>query len=183
MIRWILYLVVLFVMSIVAFIVTPLLPLFREWREGPIDNNHSIAYGWRLPKWLFWFDTPDNPLTGDSHFRELNEMSYWSMVKWLYRNSLYGFKWSVLAAERPEGYVQVGTGDKRINRNNGIFGTYTARIVDTDYWQWKRVKPIGNTGYCTMLNFGWLLDDLDQKKCLFMFSPRICKIKIPQDQK
>ena len=173
MIRWIIYLLFSLFMQVVALFVTPLLPAFAYPRLGKVDNGNGEAVEPRLPKWLAWFDTTDNSLFGDKNWRNSHSGGYASMVMWLYRNSLYGLKWTVLAAPMTPIDV-VFDGDPKINRNNGHFGVL--RVKMDGYWQYKRVTPIGKTGYCWMLNFGWLLDDTDQDKALFMFSPRIVKI-------
>lgn len=171
--RWTIYLLVSFVMQLVALVITPLLPLFASPREGRSENGNVIAVGPRLPRWLAWFDTPDNDLYGDPKWRTSHDGGHWSQVGWLYRNSLYQFKWSVLSAPIDRFKVMFD-GDRLINRNNGHYGEL--RVKMGDYWQYKLVKPIGSTGYCWMLNFGWLLDDTSQDRALFMFSPRLVKI-------
>jgi len=173
MIRWLIYLLALFVMSVIAIFITPLLPLFARPRLGPIDNNHGQAVEPRLPNWLSWFDTPDNSLLGDASWKACHDGSYGSQVAWLYRNSLYGFKWGPIAAPMSE--PRIITGDPTINRNNGHYGILRIRMAG--YWQWKCVKPIGRTGRCWMINLGWMLDDADQKRALFMFSPRLVKLR------
>jgi len=82
-----------------TYFITPLLPLFIKRRDGFLNNKDSYGSGLRLPLWLSWFDTRDNPLTGDAKFLAKNKPSYFNMIKWLYRNSLYGFKWTVLALD------------------------------------------------------------------------------------
>ena len=173
MIRWIIYLLFSLFMQVVALFVTPLLPAFAYPRLGKVDNGNGEAVEPRLPKWLSWFDTPDNSLLGDNNWRNSHNGGYWSKVAWLYRNCIYYFKWSVLAAPM-DTYKILFDGDPKINRNNGRFGVL--RVSMGSYWQYKMVKPIGKTGYCWMLNFGWLLDDTSKDKALFMFSPRLVKI-------
>ena len=100
------------------------------------------------------------------------------MVAWLYRNSLYGFKWSALAAYVGDPILISFTGDPTVNRNNGSTGIFTAQY--RDYWQWKCVKKlVGNWGI--MFNFGWQLDEFLKSGqpgvALFQFSPRFVTIK------
>lgn len=171
MTRWILYLLASIPAQIVAWIVTPALPLFARPAFGFSNNASTAAIGPRLPPWLSWFDTPDNSLLGDANFANRHGGGYWSMVAWLYRNSLYGFKWTVLAA--PITQTTFITGDPSINYHIPRFGIMRAR--SGDFWQWKCVKPIGR--YCLVFNFGWLLDAPGQRLALFMFSPRIKKLK------
>lgn len=163
--RWIVYLLLSLVMQFIAWIITPILPLFAVKREGPLDNANSTGMGTRLPVWLSWFDTPDNPLEGDGNWHRAHpNTTYADMVGWLYRNSLYGFKWSILSAPMIK--------DARVI--NGMSPTWkapgTQYITMGDYWQWHTVRVIGP--WVVNLNFGWLLNDGDQPKALFMFSPR-----------
>lgn len=165
--RWPLYLLASFIMQVVAWIITPLLPLFKVSRVGPFDNNSQTKDAWRLPLWLSWFDTPDNGLCGDWNFIHKHfPCTHWSMVGWLYRNSLYGFKWSVLSAPM-DAPARVKTGQQAVGWLNPGF----QRITMNDYWQWHLVKTFGPV--TINLNFGWLLNDGDQPRALFMFSPRV----------
>lgn len=163
--RWFLYLLASLVMQVVALIITPILPLFARQRFGAWNNASEQRFGYRLPTWLSWFDTPDNALDGDYNWlKEHYPVSYWSMVGWLYRNSLYGFKWSVLSAPM----------DKEAREISGPSPTWInpgfQRITMGDYWQWHLVKLVGPV--TINFNFGWLLNDGDQPRALFMFSPR-----------
>ena len=173
------YLIVYILLQLLAWLVTPALPAFGRLKESvPIDNNSKLGVGTKLPKWLSWFDTPDNTLEGDNNFLAKNTPSYLSKVIWLYRNSLYGFKWTVLAAEVNNSTDIEYMGDPRVNRNNGVLGIFKATY--RDYWQYKIVrKLIGNYG--VMFNFGWQLDEFvksgESGKALFQFSPRFVKIK------
>lgn len=172
--RYFTYLVVYLVFQVFAWIITPLLPLFNESRLGPIDNANQVGIEPRLPRWLAWFDTPDNSLLGDNTWKQIHTNSYWSIVAWLYRNSLYGFKWTVLAASINTG--RIFDGNTQINYKGPIFGTL--KVTCGKYWQLKTVIPSKIfSGKCWVLNFGWLLDDVNQQKALFMFSPRLKRIK------
>lgn len=168
--RWLIYLILSLVMQVVAWIITPLLPFFSERRMGAWDNGNEQRLGFRLPLWLAWFDTPDNALDGDHNWLLGHcPVTYWSMVGWLYRNSLYGFKLSVLSAPI----------DKSLIVKQVIYVDWNApglqRISMGDYWQWHLVKRIGPL--LLNLNFGWLLNDASQARALFMCSPRfrICR--------
>ena len=172
--RWVWYLFVSLIMQVVAWIITPLLPAFASPRMGKSDNGNKEAVGPRLPWWLAWFDTPDNDLDGDHNWRKAHPAgSYRDHLRWLFRNSLYGFKWTVLAAPMDRDRV-VFDGDRTINYHTRQFGVL--RVSMGEYWQYKRVSPIA-FGWCLLMNFGWLLDDLDQPQALFMFSPRLVRTK------
>ena len=164
--RWTLYLLASLIMQVVAWIITPLLPLFAEYRYGPIDNNNAFANEPRLPNWLSWFMTVDNSLYGDNNWKSNHYYTkHWSMVAWLYRNSLYGFKWSVLSAPMNKDAREIH-GESPTWKTPGF-----QRIKMGDYWQWHLVRSIGP--FIVNLNFGWLLNDGDQERALFMFSPRL----------
>jgi hypothetical protein len=168
-------------MQALAYIITPALPLFKVVRAGPANNNGvTRVAGYRLPLWLSWFDTPDNPLTGDYKWfaRHGFGWSHWTMVAWLYRNSLYGFKRGPLAADVVIPSCIESFGNPAVNRNNGVTGVFRARYFG--YWQIKVVrKIIGNRGI--MFNFGWQLDEFVGREvggmALFQFSPRFVSIK------
>jgi hypothetical protein len=99
--RYFLYLLIYIPTQLFSYIVTPILPLFAGIRYGKLSNNNAEGLGIRLPLWLSWFDTPDNALGGDDDWLSAHRTTYWAMVAWLYRNSLYGFNWTVLSI--PEG--------------------------------------------------------------------------------
>lgn len=176
MIRWLAFLLLGILVELLALLLSPILPLFRVQRYGWSDNRTYQATFPRLPGWLAWFDTPDNDILGDSahQLRHFKSSAYWQMVCWLARNRAYGLKWGPLAAPMDAAIQQV-TGNRKINRNNGQYGTL--RITMGPYWQFKLVKPIAKTGYCWMINLGWLLDDTSQPRALFLFSPRFARIK------
>jgi len=174
MLKYIIYLILYILIQLITYIVTPILPLFSINRLG-WSNNHSIqVIEPRLPTWLSWFDTPDNSLLGDENFHRLNPDSYWSRVKWLYRNSLYGFKWNAIGARIDAG--RIFEGSTKVNYVGPVYGTL--RVSCGKYWQWKKVTPSKIfKGRCWVLNFGWLLDDPNQETALWMFSPRLKRIK------
>lgn len=168
--RYLLYLLLYLPVQLLAYLITPLLACCWEVREDWCDNRNYRAEGPKLWKSLSWFDTPDNSLMGDPGWRASgHDGARWlDRTKWLYRNSLYGFKWSVLAAPMESEKV-TRTGPASIDYHAKQYGTQ--RYTMGKYWQYKSVKPF--MGRILVLNFGWLLDDISQKKALFMFSPRI----------
>lgn len=176
--KYYLYLIYLLVMYVVAWSIQWIFPAFAEMRFGNIDNANATGFEPRLPLNLAMFDTPDNSLLGDNNWHMKHGNSYWGKVAWLYRNTLYGFKWTTLACKVEDASQIVGIGNPKVNRNNGITGTFKATYKD--YWQYKIVKKLyGDFGI--MWNFGWQLDEFyhDGKSgmALFQFSPRLVKIK------
>ena len=58
-----------------------------------------------LPRYLSWFQTPDNSLDGDGGWQREHRpfkvqdtkfKQWWNRTRWLYRNSMYGFAIDVL---------------------------------------------------------------------------------------
>lgn len=144
--RYLLYIILYVPIQVLTYSITPLLPLVSEYRIGWCNNNHYLAESHRLPVWLSWFDTPDNSLCGDQKWEQTHDCGYWSKVAWLYRNSLYGFKWTVLSL--PAGHP--------------------------DAWQWH--KKFYFKHFYLDLNFGWMLDNIETGRAMFHFSPRLKRI-------
>ena len=168
MMRYLLYLILYIMMQVIAYLITPILPSLAVFAEGWSDNHSIRRVEPRLPLWPSWFDTPDNSLYGDDNFMCQHNKGYWSQVIWLYRNSLYGFKWSVLAAPSPALLCLKGE-LAELDYHKRKFGSMWLHAGS--YWQWKCVRPLGSK--ILILNFGWLLEDASQTKALFMFSPRL----------
>lgn len=148
------------VMEILGKTLWSLLPLFAQERYGPVDNNARNDYEPRLPRWLAWFDTPDNSLYGDTGWRTLHCPEHWAsylgMALWLFRNSATGFSRSVLAKEVHRQDV-IFQGDPHISVDRGVYGVFTAKDGH-GAWQYKRVLPL--FGKNIGLNFGWNIDPL-----------------------
>jgi len=177
MFRYLVYLIADLAMEVIAIPAAFVLPFFAN-KEG-----------W-LPRWLWWFQTPDNSLNGDQgwqtqHWQWRYKLpkplcTYVGQMGWLLRNRAYGFKWTVISApvvQKALGY----RGDITIkNRDHAKAGVVHCWM--NQYWQYKRITRIGQSQKCIMLNFGWQLDNyitdptlyLTQPRALFMFSPRIC---------
>jgi hypothetical protein len=179
--RWFIYLIFSLLMQLVALVVTPLLPPFARDEFGWTNNNSGSGVEPRLPHWLRWFDTLDNSLLGDENWKATHDGGYWSRVAWLYRNMLYGLKWTVLAAPVTQTDVW-WEGDPSINKNNGRYGFLRVRMGK--YWEIKIVRKLFG-GYGLMLDIGWLLNPYctnaqlhkTQPLALFQFSPRLFKVK------
>lgn len=167
--RYLLTLAAYLPVQLIAYLLTPLLPAFAENRSGWLDNGNLWGVGPRLPKWLAWFDTPDNDLLGDPRWLQNHPNgTYWNKVAWLYRNSLYGFKWTVLARDIEA--VRWFSGNPNIGYQGSRFGAFRIKQPN-GAWQYKVVRPL--FGKVFEGNFGWLLDDQSKKRALFMLSPRL----------
>ena len=165
------------VLTLVALITAPIMPLFKVEKEWWNDNHSYRAVGPVLPSWLNWFMTPDNTLDGDATFEKINGISYWSKVKWLWRNPAYSFALKYLN----EPYETTVYGDKTIKDNDNAKAGFCF-VRANGLFQLRYIKRIASTNRCILVNLGWnimgLVDDNVQPKpsiwqATFVFSPRI----------
>ena len=164
-------------LTLVAVLIAPVLPLFAKPLNGWCDNHSYEAVEPRIPSWLGWFMTPDNSLDGDATFKRLNPPSYMSQVKWLWRNPAYSFGLKYLEVPyecRVHGDITIKDNDNAKQgwcfiQANGLF---LCRVV----------LRIFSTNRCFYFNAGWniagLVDPNVMPKPLkyeatFVFSPRI----------
>jgi hypothetical protein len=163
-------------MTLIAVILAPILPVFSTQQDGWLDNHSIWGIGPRLPKWLNLFMTPDNSLDGDSTFERLNGRSYWSKVKWLWRNPAYSVCLRYLNAP----YDTQVWGDKTIKDNDNAKAGWCF-VKANGLFQFTWITPIGNAR-CFRFTAGWnimaLVDDNVQPKpnpfqATFAFSPRL----------
>ena len=164
------------VITLLALVIAPVLPLFASQQEGWLDNHSSWDVGPRLPSWLNWFMTPDNSLDGDATFQNLNGISYWPKVKWLWRNPAYSFALRYIIAP----YTTSVAGDPTIKDNDNAKAGWCL-VHANGLFQFTLVAPIG-FARCIYINLGWniraLVDNNVQPKpdpyqATFVFSPRI----------
>jgi len=165
------------VLTLIAYVIAPILPAFAEQLDGWLLNHSVWGIGPRLPTWLNWFMTPDNSLDGDETFQQVNGRSYWSKVKWLWRNPAYSF--ALRYVSNP--YYTKVRGDKTIKDNDNAKEGWCL-VNANGLFQFRYVKRIGSTDRCIYVNFGWnvmgLVDDNmpikpDEWQATFVFSPRI----------
>lgn len=163
--------------TLIAVIFAPIMPVFKVIKEWWCDNHSFRALGPVLPIWLNWFMTPDNTLDGDATFQKNNGISYWSKVKWLWRNPAYSFVLRYLN----EPYETTVYGDKTIKDNDNAKAGWCF-VRANGLFQFRYIKRIANTNRCVLVNLGWnimgLVDDNVQPKpdtwqATFVFSPRI----------
>ena len=177
MISYILLVPLSLLLTLVAFILAPVLPVFAVQKEWWLDNHAKRGIGPVLPSWLNWFMTPDNSLDGDATFERLNGISYWSKVKWLWRNPAYAFALRYLT--KP--YVTASRGDTSIKDNDNAKEGWCLVTVG-GLFQFRLVRRIFSTNRCLYINFGWNVIGLvdpnvnpkpDTWQATFVFSPRI----------
>lgn len=163
-------------LTLLAILISPILPLFASDSYGWLDNHSKQGTGPRLPDWLSWFMTPDNSLDGDATFERLNGTGYFAQVKWLCRNPSYSFALKYLHAP----YKVFVAGDITIKDNDNAKAGWCF-VTANGLFQLRWVRPIG-FGRCIYCNFGHnifaLADPNVMPKPLihqatFVFSPRI----------
>ena len=118
--------------------------------------------------------TPDNSLDGDSTFQSINGRSYWSKVKWLWRNPAYSCGLRYL--NNP--YFASFKGNNLIKDNDNAISGWVL-VNANGLFQFVAIVPIGFSR-CVMVNLGWniraLVDDNVMPKPLayqatFAFTP------------
>lgn len=164
------------IITLIAVIFAPIMPIFRANIYGWCNNGSYEGFGPRLHGLLTWFQTPDNSLDGDETFYLANPPSYFSQVKWLWRNPAYAFGLRYL--DYPT-YPQ-WNGDRTIKDNdNAKEGWLFVRAGGL--FQFTYVKRIFSSSRCIYVNLGWniraLVDPNAQPRypyqATFVFSPRI----------
>ena len=100
--------------TLIGLVLAPVMVLFKQDKLWWCDNHSYQAIGPVLPTWLNWFNTPDNTLDGDATFQANNPPSYWSKVKWLWRNPAYSFALRYLSSP----YTTSVAGDPTIKDND-----------------------------------------------------------------
>lgn len=171
--------------TIVAFIVAPILPLFATMQDGFLLNGTAYGSGPRLPNWLNWFMTPDNSLEGDQGWQTehwqwrfklpLAIATYIGQVGWLWRNPAYAFGLKYIDGTAAPTYI----GDPDIKDNdNAKEGQLLVHA--SGLFQYVAVKRIFSTNRCIYINLGWniraLIDAGNRRspyEATFVFSPRI----------
>lgn len=164
------------VLTLFAILLAPIMPVFTVEKLWWCNNHSFQAVGPVLPTWLNWFMTPDNTLNGDQTFQSQNPPSYWSKVKWLWRNPAYSFALRYLNAP----YTTTVKGDPSVKDNDNAKAGWCL-TNSNGLFQFRLVKPIGFSR-CLYCNFGWNIIGLadpninpkpDQWQSTFVFSPRI----------
>ena len=157
-------------LTLIAVILAPILPLFAVQKLWWCDNHSYQAVGPVLP--FNWFQTPDNTLNGDATFQLLNGISYWAKVKWLWRNPAYSFALRYI----PMPYTTSVSGDPTIKDNDNAKAGWCV-VHANGLFQFTLVAPIGFSRcfYCVL---GWNIRGVLETKnsvwqATFAFSPRI----------
>ena len=152
--KWVLLMAPSFFMAVVGRLLAPFLPFFVD----------ETGY---LPKWLWWFQTPDNPIDGDrGHWKRwpgtTSLRTYIRRVAWLLRNVCYGFDESVCGVHMLPTDVLTEIGETNASDKKGISGSCW-RTLHRDgkliafhwyyvkHYQWWHIKA------CVRISLGWKL--------------------------
>jgi len=159
--RYLAYLLINFTVDVFATLIAPLLPLFATEQWGNSDNNNARADEPRLPKWLIWFQTPDNSLWGDKGWQTIHYpayKSYLGQVLWLIRNSGHGLVNGPLSAKFDRISDIQCTGNPRLDRHNPDHAGQAFFAGYKDYWQHMEIVKLPLINRLIYINFGWLFD-------------------------
>ena len=152
--KWLALMPASFFMSVVGRLFAPVLPLFAD------------KDGW-LPKWLWWFQTPDNPIDGDAGHRERWPSNtafgtYTRRVAWLLRNVCYGFDSTVTGVKQMPGDVLIEKGNTQASDTNGISGSCwrelrrDGKLIAFHWYYILHYEWLGHTP-CVRISLGWKL--------------------------
>lgn len=135
---------------LVAYVLAPVVVLFCS------------KDGW-LPNWLWWFQTPDNSMDGDGGWKREHWQwrfklppalaTYVGRIGWCWRNPVYGFALSVLAAHEP-GEPFIWHGNRKINNTNPVIDGWLF-VTSGIYWNLYIIAPF--CGRTFRLYLGWKL--------------------------
>ena len=176
MIAYIFLVPISLLLTLLAIVLAPVLPVFAVQKEWWLDNHSKRGIGPVLPSLLNWFMTPDNSLDGDATFQAINGISYWAKVKWLWRNPAYSFELKYI-----DGNPVYWRGDKTIKDNDNAKEGWLY-VNSCGLFQFVYIKRIFSTSRCIYVNCGWnirvLVDDNvnpnpNPVQATFVFSPRL----------
>ena len=156
--RYLTYLLINFSFDVFATLIAPLLPLVATLQWGNSDNNNARLYEPRLPKWLIWFQTPDNSLWGDKGWQTVHYpayKSYLGQVLWLIRNSAHGLVNGPLSVEVDYSQLE-HAGDPTLSANDVKYAGQEFYAGQEDYFQYMTVRNV--FGRLVYINIGWLFD-------------------------
>jgi len=180
-IKWFILLIINLVTNLLSLPLAPFVALFAN------------EEGW-LPRWLYYFQTQDNPIDGDEGFKTLyapfipvkNSYQRWrNRTAWLWRNKLYYFSFKVLSVRyNPLKEILVDSGDDGVGNGapnvpgSGKSGLSVAKLyrgkklIAFKYYYIRQYKS--HPDKCIRLLIGWKLAgyiDGDERVATFGFSP------------
>ena len=159
MIRWLFNLPAKLVMTLVALAFARVMVMFANPEYGLLNNASTWGQEPRLPRWLAWFDTPDNSLYGDTGWRTKHCQDAWQtpagMARWLRRNPALGFCWQTLGHPISPDTVFTVAGTLGVEKGQDRYGWYFIRTNDGAF-QFRIAYAV--LGVEIAGDFGWLLE-------------------------
>ena len=184
----------MYLKALLFFPLSLIVKYFIAWPLTPIVVLFASGDG-LLPRWLYWFSTPDNTLDGDQGWfmgtrpfasQDNRFKRYWNRCAWLWRNSAYGFAEQVMGITYRHGFrngygadVLITLGDPLTtnapNGKSGFVRRYLVRDNKRIAFQWYYIRQWQRwPGKCIRVNIGWKLwsfNDLSVSGTSYVFSP------------
>ena len=134
---------ILFTLSAVLF--SPIIALFVD------------KYG-NLPRWLKWYETPDNPCWGAPFWHEKHPgySIYWLCVTWIARNPGQGFDQVLSVQTVPYALIKI-RGNLDLNDQVPVRGGWFL-LTGGGVFQFAAIIPVG--GGTIDMGLGWRLDPI-----------------------
>lgn len=146
-----------------------LLSVLLAYVLGPLVVLFCSDDGW-LPKWLNWFQTPDNPMDGDKgwkteHWQWRFKLSpglarYVGRVGWCWRNPAYNFAINILGAKNPPTPFN-WYGNPDINNTAPVIDGWLF-VTSGIYWNVYIIAPFFSRTF--RLYMGWKLRSGEGRK-------------------
>jgi len=99
-IQAVIYTPVSILLTIITWMLCPILPLFTVYRETQYSDGKKVPVLWGFLYLLMTHDTDLDAGHRNGHYWVIDETSrwqvYWSRVRWIFRNPIYGFQHYVL---------------------------------------------------------------------------------------
>lgn len=140
---WFLLLPVSWLALLIGVLASPVLPLL-------------VGADGHFPKYLHWFDWPDNDIDGDRGWRTDLAVGSWKRrAMWCLKNPCYNFDVFVLGAFSGPWLL----GNPLIkNRDQGVTGGYFYALHG--YWNIKIIVKLWRLDRCVMWEWGWKMQDM-----------------------
>ena len=159
------------VLTLLTWLICPILPLFTVYRETQYSDGKKVPVLWGFFYLLMTHDTDLDAGHRNNHYWTIDPSSkwqvYWSRVRWIYRNPIYGFQHYVLGC-------WVGDFVRYYNQNE------VSDILQTDGYFCKRDK-FTFCGIKLKYKFGWKLFRHDKPEDIWKGWPRsmyVCSLML-----
>lgn len=134
-------------MTWLTWILAPILPLFTVYRETQYSECRKVPVLWGFLYLLMTHDTDLDAGHRNNHYWTIDPTSklqvYWSRVRWIWRNPIYGFQHYILGC-------WIGTFKRYFNEDE-----VTDILTDDGYFCWRYRFTF--CGIKLKYKFGWKL--------------------------